>query len=238
MAAPVSASRAAPWRAAPPPAMLGRMADAPLPDTAFPATARAVRASLADAPFDAASFERPLARCALARCHGTCCAEGVYLNPEVAAVVRTLERRHGDFLAGVGLDTSSPLVVEEPEEEGPPSVRTARRPKAFHALVPDYPYHFPDTACAFLTPDARCALQLLAEREGRHPWHYKPLACWLHPISLAPSGIRLHDRASDPYPGGFTTATHCGRTVEGGRPAREVLAAELEYLGAMLGREL
>lgn len=219
------------------------MPDAPLPesafsDTAFPATARALRAALAGAPLDAASFERPLSRCDLGRCHGTCCAEGVYLNPEVAAVVRTLERRHAAFFAGVGLDTSAPLTVEEPEADGPPSVRTARRPKPFHDLVPDYPFHFPDTACAFLTPDARCGLQLLATHEGRHPWHYKPLACWLHPISLAPAGIRLHDRASDPYPGGFTTATHCGRTAAGGRAAREVLGEELAYLGAMLGREL
>lgn len=218
--------------------MLRRMADAPLPDTAFPATTRALRAAAGDAPFDAASFERPLSPCALGRCHGTCCAEGVYLNPEAAAVVRTLERRHRAFFAAAGLDTSTPLVVEEPEAAGPPSVRTALRAKPFHALVADYPFHFPDTACAFLTPDARCGLQLLAAHEGRHPWHYKPLACWLHPISLSPAGIRLHDPASDPYPGGFTTATPCGRTDPAGRPAREVLGAELAYLGEVLGREL
>jgi hypothetical protein len=116
--------------------------------------------------------------------------------------------------------------------------RTAVKPRAFHALVPDYPAHFPDTACAFLTPDARCALQVIAEAEGRHPWTYKPLACWLHPISISPERIALPDEATDPYPGGFATQTHCGRSEPCGVPAREILADELAFLGEILGRDL
>lgn len=187
---------------------------------------------------DAASFERPLARCDLAHCRGTCCAEGVFLNPEVASVVEKLARRYPAELAAFGLDLSTPLVEVDEAPGEPPSARTALRPRPFHAAVPDYPAHFPDTACALLTPDARCALQLLAEAEGRHPWHYKPPACWLHPISAARDGIRLHDARTDPYPGGFTSATHCGRSPACGRPAREVLAPELAFLGELLGRDL
>lgn len=215
----------------------------PPPSSAFPATMRAVRAHMGEAVLDAASFARPLARCDLAHCRGTCCAEGVYLNPELALVVANVVRRHAPFLAAAGLDVAAPLVVHEPPDDPDdpdeePVARTALRAAPFHALVADYPHHFPDTACAFLTPDARCGLQLVAEHEGRHPWHYKPLACWLHPISLAPDVVRLHDAVSDPYPGGFTSATHCGRTAPAGRPAAEVLAAELAYLSWVLDRDL
>ena len=187
---------------------------------------------------DAASFTRPLARCDLARCRGTCCAEGVYLNPELASVVEKLARRYPAELAALGLDLTAPLVELDETPGELPAARTRRRPHPFHELVPDYPYHFPDTACALLTADARCALQVVAELEGRHPWHYKPPACWLHPISAGRDGIRLHDALSDPYPGGFTSATHCGRTAACGRPAGEVLAPELAFLGTLLDRDL
>ncbi|HEV2733214.1 MAG TPA: hypothetical protein VGV85_00200 [Longimicrobiaceae bacterium] len=207
------------------------------PRTAYPATESALRAAVADAPLDRESFERPLARCSLARCHGTCCSEGVYLNAEVAATVRNLLRRDGELFRSLGMERPEDAVVEE-VEDGVRSVRTALRPKPFRARVPDYPAHFPETACAFLLDDARCALQVAAEAKGLHPWHYKPLACWLHPVSISPEGIRLHDRSSDPYPDGWTSETHCGRTEPCGRPAREVLGAELEFLGGILGRDL
>ena len=197
-----------------------------------------LRLTLAAAPVDAASFRRPLARCELAHCRGTCCAEGVWLNPEVASVVEKLARRYPVELAALGLDLDQPLVEIDETPGETPAARTRRRPHPFHALVADYPFHFPDTRCALLTDDARCALQVVAELEGRHPWHYKPPACWLHPISAARDAIRLHDALGDPYPGGFTSATHCGRTAACGRPAAEVLAPELAFLGELLERDL
>lgn len=72
--------------------------------TAFPATERALRAALADAELDAASFERRLAPCSLARCGGTCCHDGVHVNPEVALVLENLARRERDFFCEVGRD--------------------------------------------------------------------------------------------------------------------------------------
>lgn len=203
------------------------------PATAFRATAAALHAACAGAELDAASFARPLRRCALARCGGTCCAEGVTLNPEEALVVRQLTRKHGERLRAFVPDLPEPAVVDE---EG--VTRTARKPRPFRALVPDYPEHFPETACAFLGPDARCALQRLAEAEGEHPWTYKPLACWLHPIAVSPERVWLPDPASDPNPGGFASQTHCGRVAADGPPAHEVLAAELEWLGGLLERDL
>lgn len=203
------------------------------PRTAFPATERLLRSVLADAPLDAASFETRLTPCALARCGGTCCAEGATLNAEEALVLKQIVRRHAEFLRALAPELPEPAIVREDGVE-----RTARRARPFRALVPNYPEHFPETACGFLLDDGRCALQCLAESQGRHPWTYKPLACWLHPISVSPEAIRLPDETTDPYAGGFATRTHCGRASACGTPAREVLAAELEFLGGVLGRDL
>lgn len=201
--------------------------------TAFTATERMLRARFGDAPLDPASFRRLLHPCSLDRCGGTCCSAGASLNGEEALVIRQLARRHPDFFAVLVPDLPQPPVVRDGGTE-----RTATRPRPFRADVPDFPAHFEETACAFLLGDGRCALQCLAEVEGRHPWSYKPLACWLHPISLSPDGIALPDERTDPHPGGFATQTHCGRTESCGSPAHGVLAAELEYLGGLLGRDL
>lgn len=203
------------------------------PRTAFAATERMLRSTLADTPVDAASFERRLTPCLLARCGGTCCAEGVSLNGEEALVLTQLTRKHAAFFRELLPDMPEPALVREDGVQ-----RTAKKPRDFHGRVPDYPPHFPDTACAFLTEDARCALQCLAVAEGKHPWAYKPVACWLHPISISPERIALPDENTDPYPGGFASQTHCGRSEACGSPARQVLAPELEFLGQVLGRDL
>lgn len=113
--------------------------------------------------------------------------------------------------------------------------------------VADYPEHFPNTNCVFLLDDARCALQSLAVEEGKHPWHYKPLTCWLHPLSIS-SGpkhkpmLTLYSEENDPqrYPDydGFVCRTQCGRTCSGGEPAWQVLRWEIETLGEIGGRDL
>lgn len=212
------------------------MSTEPLPGlarTAFPATERLLRSAVADARLDAASFERPLSPCTLSRCGGTCCAEGATLNAEEALVLRQVARKHAALLRDLVPDLPDPAVVRDGGAE-----RTALKARAFRARVRDYPDHFPETACAFLLEDGRCALQCAAEAEGKHPWTYKPLACWLHPISLSPERIELPSAETDPHPGGFASRTHCGRTCVGGRAAREVLAPELDFLGRLLERDL
>ena len=206
------------------------MSDAAPVDTAFAGTARHLRAHFAYAVVDDASFERPLARCDLAECGGTCCTHGASLNAEEALVIRQLSRKHAERLRAMVPDLPDAPVVDA---EG--GARTALKPRDMRARVADYPPHFPDAACAYLDPDARCALQRLAAEHGRDPWAYKPLACWLHPIALAPDRVVLPDVDTDPYPGGFASRTPCGRTCAGGRPAREVLAPELAHLARLTG---
>ena len=203
------------------------------PSTAFGGTERLLRTVMTDARLDVPSFERRLSACSLERCHGTCCAEGATLNAEEALVLRQISRSRGALLDALVPDLPHPAVVSEGGVD-----RTALKARAFRARVAEYPAHFPETACAFLMEDSRCALQCVAEEEGRHPWTYKPLACWLHPISISASSIELPSTETDPYPQGFASQTHCGRTTSCGQPAHEVLAAELDFLGRLLERDL
>jgi hypothetical protein len=171
----------------------------------------------------------------------------VTLNAEEAMVLRALVRRESDALRALAPAMPDvPIVSDEvddadDDEEDAPA-RTALVPRRYHGVVAGYPSHFHDAACAFLMPDARCALQALADLRGRPSWYWKPLACWLHPVALDGDAIRLPDAATDRHgtdgSGGFASCTPCGRTAPGGLPGAVVLAPELRALGGLLGRDL
>jgi hypothetical protein len=194
---------------------------------------------------DAESFRRPVARCEISTCHGMCCYDGVYVSPESAAVIERLAREHAAFFAGLHLALSDRVIVEGDWPWKTGGLKTAVTPRPFSKTVEGFPPHFTDTACVFLTGDGHCALQLLSVQLGRHPWHYKPVKCWLHPITLESEGravLLLHSDRTDPYrvPGydGFVSRIFCGRTSPGGAPASVVLADELVFLSRIVGRDL
>jgi hypothetical protein len=194
------------------------------------------------APLDGAAFRRKLARCSLGRCRGTCCYDGVHVDEESAAILQALAADRAEDFARMGLSLPDDVIVQQQWRGSAPQTKTAVKPFPFSSVVEDYPAHFNDTACVFLLEDAHCALQVLAQADGKHPWHYKPFGCWLHPISVSPAGITLPDDASDPYrlPGydGFASKTFCGRTCDAGEAAADVLQVELEFLGRLLHRDL
>lgn len=211
---------------------------APHAATAYPDTERAARAALAAAPVDEASFDRPLSPCDVARCHGACCSDGVPLNAEEARVLARLAVDEAPALRELGLDPARLIASTEPGGPG----HTGIRRRAIGERSPRHPDSVPDTACAALTPEGRCGLQVLAVERGHHPWHWKPMTCWLHPIAADASGIRLPpdgiSRERAYRDGGFASVTECSRAGADARPAREVLRAELDFLGALLARDL
>lgn len=194
---------------------------------------------------DSGSFRRRLARCDLAACRGMCCYDGVYVSQESAAVISAIATKHGDFLAGLGMELPGQVIVEGEWAGKKSGLKTAVRPRAFSQTVEGYPKHFADTACVFLTAEGLCALQLLSEHLGHHPWYYKPVKCWLHPITVdggGPSVLILHSQKTDPYRlphyDGFVSTIFCGRTCLEGEPAYTVLAEELAFLSRIVGRDL
>lgn len=215
--------------------------------TAYPETLKWLGATVAAMRVDAASLRRPLSRCDLSQCRGTCCHDGVYLGPEEAEVLRSVVAEARDELAALGTELPDQAIVYGSWRGLASGPKTAVRSEARHGVVAGYPPHFPETACVFLLADARCALQGLALSRGLPPWFYKPLTCWMHPLAL--DGVEdddpvlvLHDEDNDPqrYPDydGFACRTPCGKTCPDGAPAWEVLAEELSFLGELGGRDL
>jgi len=170
-----------------------------------------------------------------------CCYGGVSVDDSTAAVLQELSIDRASDFREMGLDLHQ-QVVEATEWKGTPANITALKLRPFRSLVSNYPAHFEETACIFLMDDARCGLQILANRDGKHPWYYKPFSCWLLPIKIWNSEIRLFDLSSDPFKfsnyDGFISRSCCGQTSATGLPAAEVLKPELEFLGQFLGRDL
>jgi hypothetical protein len=222
-------------------------AGAPLSDgplTAFEKTEERLRECCAAAEFDVPSFNRKLARCDLSSCRGMCCYDGVYVDEHTGQVLEKLAlERKADFQR-MGLDLPERILVED---RWRPSTlvtdrRTALREFPFASVVDGYPAHFRQTACIFLLADGRCGLQVLAGWDGKHPWYYKPIPCSLHPISISPEAITVHDELTDryrfPWYDGYVVRTFCGRTCSEGRPAMELLEDELAFLAAILARDI
>ena len=213
--------------------------------TAYPNDEATLRSRVGGGRVDAESFRRPVARCEISTCRGMCCYDGVYVSPESAAVIERVAREQAAFFAGLHLALPDRVIVEGdwPWKKG--GLKTAVTHRPFSKTVEGFPPHFTDTACVFLTGDGHCALQLLSVQLGRHPWYYKPVKCWMHPITLEGEGravLLLHSDRTDPYrvPGydGFVSRIFCGRTCPGGAPASVVLADELSFLSRIVGRDL
>jgi hypothetical protein len=221
--------------------MRGQRAVAKASITAFGEPEAALRERLKEARVNPEEFQRKLSRCCLADCRGMCCYGGVSVDDSTAAVLQRLAVDRAADFRDMGLELPE-VVVAPTEWRGVVGNITALKPRPFRSMLADYPRHFDETACVFLMEDARCGLQVLAQRDGEHPWYYKPFGCWLLPIRVSNSEIRLYDDETDPlrfsHYDGFVSRTFCGRTCDRGLVAAEVLKPELEFLGRLVGRDL
>jgi len=217
--------------------------------TLYPATRDYLAELLRTAEVDYKAFERPLQRCELSRCRGTCCHDGVYLTGHEATHLRSFVDEHREKLDSMVSDLPEQVIVygRSANHRGP---KTATRAFPMATMAESYPAHFPNTNCVFLDSEARCSLQRLSVDQGLGPWFAKPFTCWMHPISLirsdredGPATLTLHDDQTDPQRDsetgydGFICRTHCGRTEPKGEPAHVVLIDELRALGKISGRD-
>lgn len=197
-----------------------------------------LRIALRQAKIDTEAFERPLKVCQLAHCRATCCHDGVVLDPLEHTLLEHAATQHTATFARYGLDLSAPLFRQDDAGKW----RTTTRAAKAEELAPSFPAHFPRTRCAFLDQGHRCAWQLMALEEERHPWFYKPVSCWMHPVALhrsptegTPPTLTVAGHADEPED--FTTGTPCGRPTPEGQPARMTLRNELALLGNIAGRD-
>jgi hypothetical protein len=188
------------------------------------------------------AFQRPSARCDLSSCRGMCCYDGVYVDRNTADALQQIAQARAVDFQECGVTLPSIVITEGVWRDESSGLKTATRFTDFRSKVGGFPDHFDDTSCVFRADDGRCSLQTLGAKDSKHPWFYKPLICWLHPINVSPERITLFDETTDPfrYPDydGFASRTFCGRAAPLGRPTYEVLRPELEFLGRILGRDL
>mgnify|MGYP005847313993 CR=1 FL=1 len=189
--------------------------------THFRETAARLAHLLVEAAVDHEAFERPMKPCRLTVCRATCCHDGVVLSAEEAG-----------YLSG---EAEGEGVIRTREGKWRTEVRSAGPGE----LAADFPAHFPRTRCHFLDEQHRCRWQLKSVAEGRHPWFYKPISCWMHPLVLQEEGGRpvLTVVSREEDRDGFASHTPCGAVQEGGVAARECLRAELDMLGEISGRD-
>lgn len=208
--------------------------------TSFPSLQRELARQVREARLDHAAFEMPLRVCELTTCRATCCHDGVYLDAEERAVIGEVIADHPEQLAAYGWQADAIFQIVDGRWKSV-TVASDDHPE-------DFPAHFPNTRCVFLDGQHRCVLQRLAMDEGRHPWFWKPISCWMHPLILQPGArderplLTLATPENDPaaqpgYPG-FSAFTPCGAVCSGGPAAKQTLAAELKLLGDIGGREL
>jgi hypothetical protein len=162
----------------------------------------------------------PLRRCRLEECQAACCLHGAWVD------LAEIE----DILAHAKLITPQmPTGAEQPWEwfdERLEVDQYAISGKVGHTRVLRNENHYGGTACIFLRPDYKCALQVTADREGLHPWRFKPFYCILHPLDLDGKGNITLDETKSMLSESGSCLRHAAKSI----PLIETFAEELSYL--------
>ena len=173
-----------------------------------------------------------LQACDVTRCEAMCCYDGVYLEPQEEQFLHELVAR----LPALRAHLPAEYIVEGYWNGEHLGRKTATRPQEYKSSA--FPAHFTRTRCVFGDAQGFCELEKLARSRGQHPWTFKPAVCWqfpLHETDGEPEPPPMHGR-DDPhrtkgYPG-YSTIVPCGRHTPDGKPWREAIRGELDYLAA------
>jgi hypothetical protein len=162
----------------------------------------------------------PLRRCQLEECQAACCLHGAWVD------LVEIE----DILTHAGqIAPHMPPGAEHPQgwfDERQEKDEFAISGKVGHTRVLPDDGHYGGTACIFLRPDYKCALQVAADQEGLQPWRFKPFYCILHPLDLDDNGDITLDETEllSLEPGS------CLRRAQKPAPLIKTFANELRYL--------
>lgn len=171
-----------------------------------------------------------LKHCALNECQVLCCYDGVYLCNGEDNLIHDVVNAFPDYFKHLPED----YIVYGEWRDGAKGLKTATT--YFEYNIISFPKHFNKTRCVFVTEDYRCSLQIAAEHIGVHKWTFKPLACWLFPLTLNDGDIvppplpneKDSSYIDESYPG-YVSFVPCGKDNPEGNPWQEVLHEEIEY---------
>jgi hypothetical protein len=168
--------------------------------------------------------------CQVAHCEARCCYDGVYLMAGEEEFLRELVSK----VPALREVLPAEFITDGWWQGEYYGRKTATRPHAYRSA--DFPAHFAPTRCVFADAVGYCRLESFARQRGQHPWTFKPATCWLFPLHVedgkpVPPVTREQD---DPYRtegyAGYSTFVPCGRHDPNGRPWRQALATEIDYL--------
>ncbi|MFA6979070.1 MAG: DUF3109 family protein [Ignavibacteriaceae bacterium] len=146
------------------------------------------------------------------RCNGECCYYGVYTDKAEHEKILSLK----DKLIPLMDETQSKNIsewFEEPQEDDDFDSGIAVGTQVINGK------------CTFLDKNGLCVIQALAINEGKHPWDYKPLYCYLFPITIFEKTLTLDDDH-------INRLKQCNRSNENGANIIEACKDELiRFLG-------
>ena len=102
--------------------------------TAYPLSAKELKARLSNAFIDAEAFKQGLQHCSLSACHGMCCYDGVYVSHESASIISDLVKEESDFFRKIGLSLPEEVIVEGDVEN---VINVMGRPEQFAGEEPN-----------------------------------------------------------------------------------------------------
>lgn len=162
----------------------------------------------------------PMRRCTLGECRAACCLYGVWIDRLEAKEILANAAVIAPHMDAENRDPDDWFDGREEPDDNAISGMTV------HSTVLPDPQHYGETACIFLRRDHLCALQVASNAEGKHPWHWKPFYCILHPLDLDEQGRITLDETGLllDEPGS------CLRPADHSIPLVETFEAELRYL--------
>jgi hypothetical protein len=130
----------------------------------------------------------PMQRCRLHQCKAACCLYGVWVDLKEKEELLANAAVISPFMRLGYADPITWFNDETDADEFSPSKQV------HHSTVLEDKAHYGGTSCVFLRSDSKCALQVAADANGLHSWHFKPFYCILHPLDLDEQGrITLDD---------------------------------------------
>jgi hypothetical protein len=161
-----------------------------------------------------------LRRCRLNECRGACCRYGAWVDRLLVDEIHAHSTRIAAYMPS---ERRNPADWFDDDVEADEHSLSGQ---VLHTAVFPDPDHEDGTACVFLRPDYKCALQESCQAAGEHPWRFKPFYCLLHPLELTPDGlITLYENdelLSEP--------ASCLRPADHPIPLIETFEPELRYL--------
>lgn len=118
------------------------------------------------------------------RCNGECCNYGVYTDSKEAENILSIK------------DKIIPLLDESQSKNVSEWFEAPEKDEDFESGIAVGTQIINDK-CTFLDKSGLCTLQKLALLEGEHKWKYKPLYCYLFPLTIFEGALTIDDEHID-----------------------------------------